>query len=516
MTKRYNKGIWWIKRDFRLRDNDALCNALTHCNSVLPLFIIEPALCAAPETSYLHYHAWHQAMSHLQESIKVLGGSSLIQVAEPVSLFEFLHSKDGFDALFSHEETGSDITFQRDLAVKHWCQQHNIAWHEYAQNGVVRGLANRDERQQVIKQRLMQTTPLPAPNTIKSWLPQTLHSTAQWPSFADIAGKPINPGIQIQALQTVTETAAHECWNSFLQERGIKYAGGISSPNTAFSAGSRLSTHLAWGTISLRQVFHDTWDRQKQLSQRSDPSSVRWNKSLTAFQSRLHWHDHFMQRLESAPSMEFEAINPAYRKLKYGDNDTLMHAWETGNTGIVLADACLRCLAATGFINFRMRAMLVSLGCYGLAQSWQALQYPLARMFLDYEPGIHFSQVQMQAGIVGINTIRIYNPHKQLLDQDPDAQFVKRWIPELREFSALEIAAYNERDLGDYPAPVTDIDANTCVIRDQVYAIRKSDEGKLASATVLNKHGSRRRRSSMPSKRVNKQADRQLGFDFDA
>jgi len=90
-----------------------------------------------------------------------------------------------------------------------------------------------------------------------------------------------------------------------------------------------------------------------------------------------------------------------------------------------MIDACMRCLNATGFMNFRMRSMLVSFACYGLHLDWRLIHPHLARVFLDYEPGIHLSQLQMQAGVVGINTIRVYSPHKQIIDQDPECVFIK-------------------------------------------------------------------------------------------
>ena len=424
-----------------------------------------------------------------------------------------LHETQGFDALFSHEETGSGITYSRDRAVQLWANRTGIVWHQATQNGVIRGLQSRDHRMPVIRERLMNTLPKPPPVNISDWLADSTGSGAfirklhaanssgktgnievvegTWPCFSTLSGQPLDTRISEDDTQQLTEHHARADLHSFLHERAVHYSGGISSPNTAFKAGSRLSAHLAWGTLSLRQVFDATRQRDQELAGQSGAHVAQWRKSLKAFQSRLHWHDHFIQRLESAPDMEFQALNPAYQKLDYGDDERLLRAWVQGQTGLPLIDACMRCLAATGFLNFRMRAMVVSAACFGLAQSWRSLQYPLARLFLDYEPGIHFSQIQMQAGIVGINTLRVYSPHKQLLDQDPQAVFVKRWIPELREFDALQISQYNERTLGDYPEPVTDIKQNTRIIRDQVYAIRKSEAGQEASADVLEKHGSR-------------------------
>ena len=507
--------MWWIKRDFRLADNEALCAAINRCDSVLGLFIIEPELCAAAETSLLHYHAWRNAAMCLSKQFKARGGRLIVRVGEPENVLESLRQQYTMDALFSHQETGSAITFRRDGRVRHWCQRHRLNWFEFHQNGVVRGEPNRDIRQQILRERLFETAPIASPPRISAW--SELPTCDGWPDFASFCIHGNDQRIQLSNLQAVSEASAQETLHSFLFDRGIAYSGGISSPNSAFTAGSRLSVHLAWGTISLRYVFSALDDRLRELRTGSTVQCKRWRKSLSAFRSRLHWHDHFMQRLESAPQMEHEAINPAYRQIHYRDDASVLEAWSRGTTGLPLVDACIRCLAATGFLNFRMRAMLVTTGCFGLAQSWQSLQYPLARVFLDYEPGIHFSQIQMQAGIVGINTLRVYSPQKQLIDQDPEARFVKQWIPELRSFSADAIRHYPHRSLGDYPKPIVDIDKRAKSIKDQIYAVRQSEEGRCESHKLLQLHGSRMRRTDRNTTwgRKFRVPDTQLSLDFD-
>ena len=163
---------------------------------------------------------------------------------------------------------------------------------------------------------------------------------------------------------------------------------------------------------------------------------------MTNYLARLHWRDHFIQRLETEPELDARALHPAYRAIPYEDDPKLLEAWAEGRTGFPMVDAVMRCLAVTGFANFRMRAMAVSFACAGLHLDWRTIHNPLAKVFLDFEPGIHFSQLQMQAGVVGLNTIRGYSPAKQLLDQDPAGAFVKRWLPELRKFTPEQIAGH--------------------------------------------------------------------------
>lgn len=487
------RAIYWIKRDFRLADNAALCRAIAENDQILPLFIFEPEYIAQPDISPMHIWAWQHALMDMQKRLRTIDADVLIATGNILDILSALRQKYDFDRLYSHEETGIGWTYQRDKWVARWCKANDIIWHEEPQNGVIRAMKNRGKRQSIINARLFEPSPLPAPSQIK--FPQKfvkICAKRSIPSARDFFDLDQYPNIRWDGLQKISESSAHDDLHSFLDKRGLGYSGGISSPNSAFTHGSRLSVHLAWGTISLRHIFHATYDAAARRKAANDDQSSQWARSLRAFSSRLHWHDHFIQRLESAPQMEYDALNPAYRSIIYEDDAAKLEAWKYGRTGFPIIDACMRCLGAIGFINFRMRAMVVSFAIFGLHLSWKTIHPHLAQIFLDYEPGIHISQLQMQAGIVGINTIRVYNPTKQMIDQDPDCIFIKQWIDELSDFSAAEIQNYEQIILGDYPAMIVDFKPAAKAMKDQIFAIRRSMEGKKASQEVLELHGSRR------------------------
>jgi len=521
------RWLWWAKRDLRLHDNEALRFVTDNDYSCLALYVFEPSMLAAPETSAFHALAQRDAVADLSLNIANRGGELLVTHDEVIATLDKLHKAYQFEGIVSHEESGSAITYERDKAVARWCMSHEVQWKEFTQSGVIRGLKSRNNRQAIIEDRLWNTAIRRPPRRIVPWgvdtqlLGEPMPDEANVLTWSSSECKPLSinaPGLLTTGRQVVSETQARADMREFYTERGLGYSGGISSPNSAFVCGSRLSTHLAWGTISLRTLFHKTADAMGHLANERGHNATQWRKSLRAFTSRLHWHDHFIQRLESAPSMEFTALNPAYAQLQYEQNPELLDkhllAWRTGQTGIPMIDASVRCLMATGFLNFRMRAMLVTTACFGLKLPWQSLLHPLAQLFADYEPGIHISQIQMQAGVVGINTLRVYSPHKQLLDQDPQAIFVRQWIPELAEMDASTIANYTTQPLGDYPAPISDIAVNAKQIKDQLFAIRHSAEGRAAATDVLEKHGSKRVTKKRASVKSQKRHDNQMTLKF--
>ena len=491
------RAIWWIKRDFRLSDNQALSQALLEQDEVLPLFVFETRLIQQPDSSPMHVWAWQQALVDLQAQLRSKQADVLIAYSDMEPVLTALHQKWPFQALYSHQETGNAWTFARDRRVAQWCQNHQVRWHEFSQTGVIRGLRSREDRTAIIQSRLLESKVLPVPSVLRFpsfW--EKVCAQRKVPKLSQFFDASQYQAIAWDQLQKVGETQAKKDLESFLKVRGKGYSGGISSPNTAFEHGSRLSVHLAWGTISLRTVFQQSLAAIAEHKTSSLESSKQWGKSLRAFTARLHWHDHFIQRLESAPNMEFAPLNPAYESIQYEDNPQKLTAWKNGETGFPMIDACMRCLQATGFLNFRMRAMVVNFAVFGLHLSWKTIHPPLARIFLDYEPGIHLSQLQMQAGIVGINTVRVYSPTKQILDQDPEAKFIKRWIPQLQSFTTAEIINYEKIALGSYPPPIVDFRLASAQMKEQIFTVKKSVSGKLESAKVLQAHGSRKRRAS--------------------
>jgi len=353
---------------------------------------------------------------------------------------------------------------------------------------VVRNLRSRDNWEREFKHHIHQPI-LPIPKKLP--LSQAVKDLAKKTVFPTDAALKI-VGFK-KKLPDITEGNAHKTLKAFLTSTGSSYRGGIGSMNTAPSRCSRLSYDLAWGTLSLRTALKMTEARQAALKQLGQDS--KWEGSLRAFKSRLYWHSHFIQKLETQVGMEFVPQHSIYAgTLPVCEGEELkkrLHAWKTGTTGFPAIDAAMRYYQKNGWLNFRSRAMIVSFACHALRIPWQVMVYELAAFMMDYVPGIHVPQVQMQAGVTGTNVIRVYSPTKQMIEKDPDALFIRSQIPELKEFTAAEIFAFAERTLGKYPRPIIDFKQETKIMKDVLYGLKKTPEAKVESKRVYQLHGSR-------------------------
>ncbi len=505
-------NIVWFKRDLRTTDHAALSAAAEH-GPVLPLFIVEPELWKQPDMSGRHWAFVRESLAQLQDELGALGQSLVIRVGDCVGVLDVLRRHKGIAALWSHQETGNDWTYKRDLRVKAYCKDHSIIWNEPRQSGVIRRIDTRNGWARRWDRFMAQpVVPAPALQPLGDISPGRLPVA----SDLDLAPDPCpgrQPGGRAAGLETLS---------SFLHQRGEDYRAGMSSPLSGFEVCSRLSPHLAWGTLSLRETAQATWARQRGLKAHPKQARGQWSGALSSFSGRLHWRDHFTQKLEDEPSMEWRNLHRAYDGLRPQQPDgDLFQAWQAGETGLPFVDACMRALHATGWMNFRMRAMLVAVSSYHLWLHWRLPGEHLARLFTDYEPGIHWPQMQMQSGTTGINTVRVYNPVKQGFDQDASGDFVRKWVPELAQIPGPLVHEPWRWEgasslLGKvYPYPVVDHLAAAKAARLKVWSLRGGASYRQAADAIQDKHGSRKSglpRQGQKAKRTDMDGPEQLSL----
>ena len=499
--------VVWLKRDLRLADHAPLQAALASAgerSGLLLLYVAEPERRAQPDVSDLHL-AWDLANARtLLEAVDQRGGTMRIEVGDPVEVLDRLNKTEPVESVHSHEETGLMWSWKRDRRVLQWCKGHGIPWTEHAANGVVRRLSNRD-RWNGMRNRRMAADACPAPASIPPACTLKSEDTStEWVSpYNALVSTPLKPG----------EVEAHRWLDSFLDHRYERYLPTISNPATSPEGSSRLSAYIATGVLSVRQVVKAITATRLHAKQRTSDDRALLAKNVNAFASRVSWRCHFVQRLEVETTMDTTAINPELcTRLGRQDDEARFQAWATGNTGWPFFDACMRSLTATGWINFRMRAMLQSVAAYTLNLPWQRTGQHLAKLFIDYEPGIHWSQIHMQSGVTGINSVRAYSVLKQSLDHDMQGEFIRTWVPELAMVPTPQIhepwtmSAEMQAAIGvhigiTYPAPVVDeTEARTKGIA-AAYAAKRHEDVKARSASVYTTHGSRKQRGRRPNSR---------------
>ena len=500
--------IVWFKRDLRIHDHPALFAAV-QAGAVVPLYIYEPGYWALPNVSGRQFDFVAESVASLAEALAARGAPLVQRVGEAVDVLEDIRRATGATALVSHEETGCGWTFARDRAVAAWARGQGVAWHEHICSGITRRLPSR-KNWTTRRNHFMRADPLPAPERITG---PALTSDP----VPQLAGPDHCPARQRGGRQE-----AETLLDSFLNIRGQKYRAQMSSPLTGERACSRLSPHLAFGTLSGREASQTAADRQRAIK----GTRTGWGGALKSFQARLAWRDHFMQKLEDEPALEHHALHAAYENLRPATPDhARLQAWEQGETGYPFVDACMRYLAQTGWMNFRMRSMLMSFASYHLWLDWRVTGRHLARQFTDFEPGIHWPQTQMQSGTTGMNTIRVYNPIKQGQDQDPDGVFTRRWLPELADVpDALLQTPWMWDGAGRlaYPPPIVDQKEAARLAKDRIYALRKTVYRGAETARVIEKHASRKDaqghfvndRARGRKRPTPAQDPRQKGFDF--
>jgi deoxyribodipyrimidine photo-lyase len=499
----------WLKRDLRLRDHRPLVEA-SRAGPVLLLYIIEPELIAAPDFDGLHWEFIRQALVELAASVRERGGMLCIQHGEATEVLAKLHLSHAFVGLWSHEETGNALTYERDQRVARWARAAGVNWQEFSQNGVVRRLRDRDGWARIWEARMAEPL-LEAPAELRR--PMAAVPSAEIPSCAALGLSQQGRAVDVRG----GERAGLRVLQSFIEGRGQRYHREMSSPNQAYQSCSRLSPYLAWGCLSLRTAYQGI---------ATAAGTTMPKIAARAVISRLHWHCHFIQKLESEPAIERHAFNRVCDTLRADFHDSArLEAWQQARTGYPFVDACLRALKARGWINFRMRAMLVSFASYHLWLDWRCFKDWLACQFIDYEPGIHIAQIQMQSGLTGINSLRIYNPIKQGMDHDPDGRFIREWVPELRGVSndfihdpwmmPELIQAEARCRLGvDYPMPIVEHREAVQFARARFTELRKRRDYREAARGVMLRHGSRKGARGRSTKRSGQSDQQQCEFNF--
>ena len=475
-------NVLWFKKDVRLHDHAPLHHAIRAELPLLLIYCFEPSSMNAPESDVRHWRFAYQGIRELQAKLASRGQYVWVFHSEVIPVFDALSRCYNIQQVFSHQETGLEVTFQRDKAMGKWCRQRGVQWHEFERDGIQRGITSRLGWQEHWDNYMNSNQLQPASSK--------LTTIKLGPEVLDTFKTPLPKAIRQDhpRFQKGGEDQACELLESFIAQRGANYLRHLARPEYSRESCSRLSPYLAHGHISARKVYQTAKMAAKSLG-----------KNIDQFHNRLWWRCHYIQKLETEYQIEKEHINRGFNGLEKPHNPHYFEAWSTGNTGFPMIDASMRCLNQTGYLNFRMRAMLATFWSFTLWQDWRAGATHLAKVFLDFEPGIHYPQFQMQAGMTGYHPLRIFNPIVQAKKYDDYGVFILKWVPELRnvplnllatpwELSELEQAFYNFRLGVDYPYPIVDYAQATKKAKELYWEYRKQQKVRHHLPGLWKKH----------------------------
>lgn len=440
------KIILWHRRDLRVVDNAALYKASKVTSEIIPVFVIDPIFFESKnlesKTNPDRILFMFKCLEDLDRQYQKLGTKLIILYGNSIIKLKELSSKLKAEVYYNFD-TNMVIAKKRDcLASKH-PQFRGFS------NDAVSRFKNLEYKEWGVNCKdFFEEKILRVKDEFKI-NPNNLTSEI---TFEELIEK-----YNIKAEKSITEKPGRE---EALKRLDIfarfitLYPKSISKPFLAEKNCSRLSANLSFGTISVREVY--------QRIKREKVNDI----SKKFYISRLFWHEHFTQRLHDFPDITTIERNPRFKDLnKDNYNKELCRKFFKAKTGYPIVDAAITALKTTGWINFRMRAMIASFFCHILKQPWKIGADWMHYHLLDSDTAINYSQWQMQGTVGGMHPLRMYNPIKQQLEKDSEGKFVKKYLKEFENVENIEMIAepwkfpYQLKELGVvYPKRIVKYD----------------------------------------------------------
>jgi deoxyribodipyrimidine photo-lyase len=466
--------VVWHREQLRVADHPAVA-AASGADSLLPVFVFDPGfyddggLACDSRIGFLH-----DCLADLDEQYRAVAGTGLtLAHGDPIEVLG--RFRDAGWEVITAATPSSRYGAERDRRAREECGVTFVDG-----DGLVRGVDRPRDGWQA---------------HVESWFADDHHT---WdPSAVTLRG--MDTGVTIEAINAAYDVeptkskvpgggtrAARRRLRAFV-DRIREYPGSISSPVDARGGTSGLSPYLKFGCLSVRQVY--------QYVTATAPDC----RGTEMFVSRLFWNKHYEQKLEDWPGWLDTAVNPVLEGFNADRHDPeLIAAWKAGETGYPMVDASMRCLAATGWLNFRMRALCVSVYYHLLQQPWQIGADWYHHHLIDSVASINYTQWQSQCGLVGKPRLRLYNPRKQVRDQDPTGEFIREWVPELEPFpdehldrperTPLSVQSACGVEIGEtYPAPIVDYDVARREFRERIDAVLPDAADALATPEVADR-----------------------------
>lgn len=401
-----------MRRDLRLHDQAALSHALQGANPVVPIFIFDRSILdQLDDKQDRRVEFIHRALQGMQTKLQTIGSTLDVRYGYPQQVFQELLQDYDIKAVYTNHDY-EPYARERDAAVRMWLQAQGITFHTYKDQVLL-------ERDEVLKDDGKPYTVFtPYSRKWKATLqPKDVAGYDTEPFFSNFLRQPVRPlpslesmGFMATATVFPAETVREEIIRNYKAQRDLPAVPGTS----------RLSVHLRFGTISIREL-------------------ARTAASLSeAFLNELIWRDFYHMILWHFPQVgKGRSFKPEYERIEWRNNEAEFQRWCDGQTGYPIVDAGMRELNATGFMHNRVRMIVASFLTKHLLIDWRWGEAYFAKKLLDFDLAANNGGWQWAAGS-GCDAapyFRIFNPYLQTKKFDPQLQYIRQWVP---EFESLQ------------------------------------------------------------------------------
>lgn len=449
-------NIWWIRRDLRLSDNQALQTALVDGSQVLPLFILDPALLRSPYVGEKRLAFLFAGLRQLRQSLQERGSDLLIRAGAPPEVLAGLLAETGAAAIHA-EADHTPYARRRDAAIAARLPLHLSPGLTVHPPDLV--TKTNGEPYVVYTPFARAWKSLTPPQTL-------LPAPAHLPTPPLPAGLPLpdQPSLPAGAAFPPGEIEAHRRLQAFTAEAGAAIARYDEGRNRLDLEGtSQLSPYLRFGMISARQAMMAA---QNALVIAHTPQA---HQSAETWRNELIWREFYIAILYHFPHVRQGPFRPQWRDIPWRNDETEFAAWRQGRTGYPVVDAAMRQLLHSGWTHNRGRMIVASFLVKDLLIDWRWGERWFMQHLIDGDPAANNGGWQWIAG-VGTDAapyFRIFNPTAQAAKQDPSGDYIRRWLPELAHVPApylyepWAMPAPIQRQSGcvlgvDYPLPIVD------------------------------------------------------------
>ncbi len=405
MTDKVN--VFWFRRDLRLDDNVGLYKALNGKFPVLPVFIFDSEILEQLPKNDARITFIYNTIQTMRKKLQNTCGSSIATFhGKPLDVFKQITKDFEVQNVITNHDY-EPYALKRDQEIKEFLSKKDIDFYTFKDQVIF-------EKDEVVKddgKPYLVYTPY-----MRKWKERFKEHSLKIYETKSLLKNCIEhsrlPNLTLSNMdfeKSNIEVPDYDLSKSMIQE----YEKTRNFPGRDET--SRLSPHLRFGTVGIRQVI------EKAIAEKNE---TFWNE--------LIWREFFMQILWHFPETQTQAFKKKYDHITWRNNETEFEKWKTGTTGFPLVDAGMRQLNETGWMHNRVRMLVGSFLCKHLLIDWRWGEAYFAEKLLDYEMASNVGNWQWVAGC-GVDAapyFRIFNPTTQIEKFDKEKTYIKKWIPE--------------------------------------------------------------------------------------